>query len=841
MLAAALAFVAGAAIAQQERQPGFDHYGYAYDDDAGNGYGYGYDEPRGVAQGTSVGDVRLVGNSGSNLRGRLEVAVVNDGDESAGAGSLMWATVCSTGYNQTRANETCATIEDGSTLVKTYTATQGENRIRKTIDGESCRLDWSHLVAILCAPAVPAKTCRGSNVCSNTAQTNALQYENSGFRCEGATCTVEECCTDALNASFAVAFHARVHTAQNSDVNTTKIALEVPAALKAVFEGVFDNGPFRDGTEPTIQYFPADTKTFAPHNAEDNVRTLYVTSATRRADAGNCTNDKRCGYHEIVRTIHGQKANDNYDNDIFRCKAFNAIGNDTKISTEIESFDLFGSKGGAGLFYSCEFEKPQAVESLDVSNVENFINMFNHAPNFNGSLESWNVGSATKMNGMFDHAKAFDGIVGGWDVRNVAQFTAMFHSACAFTGRESSGGKTIQDWNVSSGVSFYGMFDRSECANAAAEEGISYNLSSWHTSLSPTANINYIFRGYANTSTLKSDTCWYPGDGECEYQVGYGCAPNLTKCDGYQPPPGGDAVVADEDARRRERRGDDPDAVVLFDIVVKPPGVGNAPIMIPGTMAQFNRNDHCSRHARLEDAGLRSPRSLSDAQEQERFCSAANASFYFDAVESPCKGETCDAADCCKGGTESSIIATITERVNTTATAEADVDVVVEIGNAPADFDVVAALAGHAITLHDVETANTAAGTIKSVDISIDKSARRNRRQADNTAFIATATVAFTAKIETPFKPGSTLVMVGPKQEPKPQKKSSPKLKLKLKKSTTSGTPVATAVVAVAAIVVVVVVVGAMSLKSERTRKGNSGDYAAVYTRNPAYNLDNTF
>ena len=805
MLAAALAFVAGAAIAQQERQPGFDHDGYAYDD--GNGYGYGYDDPRGVVQGTSVGDVRLVGNSGSNLRGRLEVAIVNDG-------SLMWATVCSMGYNQTRANETCATIEDGSTLVKTYTATQGENRIRKTIAGESCRQDWNHLVAILCAPAAPAKTCRGSNVCSNTAQTNALRYENSGFRCEGATCTVEECCTDALNASFAVAFHARVHTAQNSDVDTTKIVLEVPAALKAVF----DNGPFRDGTEPTIQYFPADTKTFAPLNAKDNVRTLYVTSATRRADAGNCTNDKRCGYHEIVRAIHGPKANDHSDNYIFRCKAFNAIGNDTKISTEIESFDLFGSKGGASLFHACEFEKPQAVESLDVSNVENFKFMFDSAPNFDGSLESWNVESANTMNRMFDRAKAFDGSVGGWDVSNVWNFFMMFSDACAFTGRESSGGKTIQDWDVSSGTDFRYMFDRRGCTAADAGKGISYNLSSWHTFLHEDANIYRIFAGYGNESVLKTDTCWYPGDTECEHNMGYEyrrtCAPNLTNCDGHQPPD-------ESDAQAGRKRRDDPDAVVLFDIVVKPPGVGNAPIMIPGTMAQFNRNDHCSRHA----------------AQAESFCSDANASFYFDTAERPCKGETgtCDKTDCCKGGT---IFTTnIIQRVNATA-ANADVDVVFEIDNAPAEFDSVAALQGHAITLHDTQSAATVTGTIKSVNpgTPIDDSRKRTRRQAGNT--VATATVAFAAKIETPFEPQKTVAMVGLKQEPKPQKKSNPKLKLK--KSTTSGMPVAAAVVAVAAIVVVVVIVSASSLKSEQTRKGNSQRYTAVYT-NPVYNPDTTF
>jgi len=796
MLAAALAFVAGAAIAQQERQPGFDHYGYAYDDDYGDGYGYGYDEPQKVAQGTKKGDVRLVGNSGSNLRGRLEVAVVNDGAESGGAGSLMWATVCSSDYNQIRANETCATIEDGSTLVKTYTATQGENRIRKTIDGESCPTKRNHLVAILCAPAVPAKTCRGSNVCSNTAQTNALRYENPGFRCEGATCTVEECCTDALNASFAVAFHARVHTAQNSDVDTTKIVLEVPAALKAVF----DNGPFRDGTEPTIQYFPADTNTFAPHNAQDNVRTLAVTSATRRADAGNCTNDKRCGYHEIIRAIHGQKANDNYDNYIFRCKAFNAIGNDTKISTEIESFDLFGSKGARRVFQACEFETPQAIESLDVSNVETFFAMFEEAPNFAGSLESWNVESATNMFRMFYRATAFDGSVGGWDVSNVRDFNIMFHDACAFTGRESFGGKTIQDWDVSSGTDFRNMFDRRECTAEDAGEGISYNLSSWHTSLNKDARISNIFAGYGSESVLKTDTCWYPGDGECESGD---CAPNLTKCDGYQA--------------SRERRSE-PDAVVLFDIVVKPPGVGNAPIMIPGTMAQFNQNDHCSRHA--AQAGS--------------FCNDANASFYFDTAESPCKGETemCDKTDCCKGGTKSSISAYILESVNTTAAAEAEIDVVLGIS---AEFENDTALQGHAITLHDFESAATVTGTIKSVkNISIYDPLRRTRRQADNTAFRATATVAFTAQIKTPFKPESTLVMVGPKQEPKTQKKSKSKLKLNLKKSTTSGTPVAAAVVAVAAIVVVVVIFGAMSLKSEQTRKGTSHRYTAV-TINPVY------
>lgn len=780
----------------------FDNKGYAYGENEGYAYN-AYTEPEKVDQDQSGGEyrgLRLRGNSGSNLRGRLEVAVPGDVNNPS---DLVWSAVCNYKFNQADAKTACNSIESGSTLVKTYTAAAGGFN-------EDCP---NAQVAILCAPAAPAQTCRNSTACPSTAQKNALVYENPDHTCrdnngDAAACTFDDCCIAPSNASFAVAFHARVHTTHNFENNT--IALEVPAASKAAFEAAVDSGPFREGTEPTIQYVAADINTNvdadvdadAPGN--EGVRTLAVTSAAFRADAGNCTTEF-CGYHEIARAIHGPRANGPgvYNLD---CLRLNALADDDEISTVIDTFDLFGSKSAHNLFEDCEFETPAAVESLDVSNVAHFEKMFLHTPNFTGSLESWNVGSATDMTDMFYAATAFDGTVGGWDVRNVKKFSSMFERACAFTGRENSGGKTIQDWNVSSGVAFNQMFDRRECANAGTTDGIQYNLSSWHTSLKPSANIKYIFGGYESTSTLKSDTCWYPGDTVCE--SGSDCAPNFTKCEGYQPPPGEDAVVTGD---RRERRSE-PDAVVLFDIVVKPPGVENAPIMIPGTMAQFNRNDHCSRHV-----GGR-----------VTFCSDANASFYFDTAERPCKGEMCDATDCCKGGTKSSISADILASVNPTD-ANADVDVVFIIN---AEFENDTALQGHAITLHDVESATTATGTIKSVkDISIYETARRTRRDGDGTQFVATATVAFTAQIETPFKLGTTAVMVGPKQEPKTQKKSSPKLKLKSKKSTTSGTPVATAVVAVAAIVAVVVIFGAMSLKSERTRKGN---YAAVYT-NPAY------
>jgi len=786
----------------KDENQGFEHYGYAFD--YGDGYGDSSSEPGQVDQDHSGSNYRLAGNS--KLRGRLEQKTLD-----ADTNNFEWIAVCPHAFTQNGAATACNSIEPGSTLVKTYTAAAGGFN-------EDCP---NTQVAILCAPAAPAQTCRNSAVCPSTAQKNALAYENPDHM-------AEECCIVPSNASFAVAFHTRVHTTHNFEITT--IALEVPAAFKDAFNGAF-NGAFREGTEPTIQYFAADINTNpnASSNAPGNevVRTLAIKSATFREDAGNCTNDKLCGYRKIARAIHGPKIN-GPDTDNLDCAGLKGL-TDEAVSTVIDTqFDLFGSKSMTSLFQKCEFENPQAIESLDVSNVAHFKSMFMSAHNFNGILESWNVGSATDMANMFYDTNAFDGTVGGWDVRNVNYFRWMFQQACAFTGRKNSGGKTIQDWNVSSGTDFRYMFDRRECANAGTTDGIQYNLSSWHTSLKPSANIKYIFGGYANTSTLKSDTCWYPGDGECE-SGGYRCFPNLTKCDGYQPPPGGGAVATDEDARRRERRSDpdpDPDAVVLFDIFVKPPGVGNAPIMIPGTMAHFNQNDHCSRHA----------------AQAETFCSDANASFYFDTDERPCKGETetCDATDCCKGGTKSNIY-NLKESVNATD-ANADVDVVFKISNAPAEFENDTALQGHAITLHDFESAATVTGTIKGVkNISIGDPLRRTRRDGDGARFIATATVAFTAKIKTPFKPDTTAVMVGPKQEPKTQKKSKSSPKLKLKKSTTSGTPVAAAVVAVAAIVVVVVIVGASSLKSEQTRKGNSGDYAPVYTTNPVYDLDTTF
>ena len=764
--------------------PGFEHYGYAYDY-ADDGYGTSSSDPEQVDQNYSGGNYRLTGNSGSKLRGRLEKMVTGSD------GKPVWTAVCFNDLDQDGAAEACNSIESGSTIVKTYTAAYNSG-------AWVCQHGQ---VAILCAPAPPAKTCRNSTVCPSTAQTNALVYEDPDHTCEvngdDAQCTDEECCIDPSNASFAVAFHTRVQTTH--DFETTPIALEVPAA----FKHALTVGPFREGTEPTIQYVAADINENTADKTNKAVSTLTVTSAAFRADAGNCTNTF-CGYHEIARAIHGPKINGgSWTMDCARFNAIQNTGGDEAASTEIGTFDLFGSKSVSHLFKECEFGTPQAIEDLDVSNVEVFGNVFAAAYNFNGDLESWDVGSATNTQDMFYYADAFDGSVGGWDVRNVKQFSSMFYDACAFTGRENSEGKTIQDWNVGSGVAFRSMFSRFDCIAKTAADGIQYNLSSWHTSLSATANIEYIFNGYTSNSTLKKDTCWYPGDTVCE--AGSTCTPNFTKCENYQTPTGD---------RRKRRNDPDADAVVLFDIFVKPPGVGNAPIMIPGTMAQFNRNDHCSRHA----GGTR-----------HSFCTGANASFYFDTAESQCNGDRCDATDCCKGGTTSGSRITIEKSVNAAA-ANADVDVVFVVNNAPAGFANDAALAGNAITLHDTQSAATATGTIKNVKniVPHDSAIKKTRREDGGQAFKVTATAAFTTQIETQFNKERTVVMIGPKQEAKTK---TPKSTPKPKKSTTSSTPVAVAVIVVAVAAAVAVAVGSVLLRAQNQKKNTDG-YTVM---NPVY------
>lgn len=86
---------------------------------------------------------------------------------------------------------------------------------------------------------------------------------------------------------------------------------------------------------------------------------------------------------------------------------------------------------------------------------------------FNEDLSNWNVSSGVSFRGMFRHAGRFSSDLSSWDVSNGVYFGAMFYNAFTFSG-------DISSWNVSKGTCFSSMF-----YNARS---FSSNLSMWDVS-----------------------------------------------------------------------------------------------------------------------------------------------------------------------------------------------------------------------------------------------------------------------------------------------------------------------------------------------------------------------
>lgn len=86
----------------------------------------------------------------------------------------------------------------------------------------------------------------------------------------------------------------------------------------------------------------------------------------------------------------------------------------------IENWQVSNIIDFGGMFSNTLFNVD--LSSWDVSNGQNFSDMFNGATFFNSNIGAWNTSNALNMNSMFSNATAFNQDIGNWNVSNVIDF-----------------------------------------------------------------------------------------------------------------------------------------------------------------------------------------------------------------------------------------------------------------------------------------------------------------------------------------------------------------------------------------------------------------------------------
>ncbi len=121
-------------------------------------------------------------------------------------------------------------------------------------------------------------------------------------------------------------------------------------------------------------------------------------------------------------------------------------------------------------FKDCSNMVYNAKDVPDLSQVDNFNQMFYKCSNFNGDLSGWNLnGQNIGMGNMFSEASSFEGIgLDTWNTENVINMSLMFNGATAFNG-------DIADWKTQNVTNMTQMFLGAESFNA--------DIGEWKTGL----------------------------------------------------------------------------------------------------------------------------------------------------------------------------------------------------------------------------------------------------------------------------------------------------------------------------------------------------------------------
>ncbi|CAD7953018.1 unnamed protein product [Amoebophrya sp. A120] len=107
---------------------------------------------------------------------------------------------------------------------------------------------------------------------------------------------------------------------------------------------------------------------------------------------------------------------------------------------DISQWDVSGAKTMVGMFSGAvNFNKP--IQDWDVSSVTTMDRMFFGASNFNQPLNDWNVSNVTDMSGMFMTAREFNQPLDKWDVSTVRNMASMFFQAAKFK-------QSLRAWDI---------------------------------------------------------------------------------------------------------------------------------------------------------------------------------------------------------------------------------------------------------------------------------------------------------------------------------------------------------------------------------------------------------
>jgi len=121
----------------------------------------------------------------------------------------------------------------------------------------------------------------------------------------------------------------------------------------------------------------------------------------------------------------------------------------------------------------------------DVSDVEDFSNIFWDSKLFNENIGVWNVSNAREMANMFRNATSFNQDISSWDTSKVTDTHCMFLNASSFN-------QDISSWDTSNVTNMNHMFGNASSFNQ--------NISSWVTS--NVTNMNHMF---VNASSFHQD------------------------------------------------------------------------------------------------------------------------------------------------------------------------------------------------------------------------------------------------------------------------------------------------------------------------------------------------
>mmetsp|Transcript_15607 Transcript_15607/g.23644 ORF Transcript_15607/g.23644 Transcript_15607/m.23644 type:complete len:262 (-) Transcript_15607:56-841(-) len=105
--------------------------------------------------------------------------------------------------------------------------------------------------------------------------------------------------------------------------------------------------------------------------------------------------------------------------------------------------------------FVCIFEDQinfnEDITEWDMSSATSISCMFFRARSFNQDLSKWNTSKVNTMNGVFSGAVSFNGDISTWDTSKVTSMSRMFYQATSFNVE-------ISGWNTSQVADMYRMF-----------------------------------------------------------------------------------------------------------------------------------------------------------------------------------------------------------------------------------------------------------------------------------------------------------------------------------------------------------------------------------------------